>query len=164
MRNIYWIQHDESPRLAIVARPRGEDWLPDEMLAVKSSGIDILVSLLEPDEAVYLGLEQEAEFAHNAGLEFVSFPIPDRATPQNMAKFCKLISDLTDAIRAGKHVGAHCQGCIGRSTVITASVMIELGWNAVDALRVIEKARGCTVPDTEAQKRWILQFTACSQS
>lgn len=164
MTNIYWIRHAEKPRLAIVARPRGEEWLYDDLRQMKSSGIDILVSLLEPDEAINLGLAQEGELAQKAGIEFVSFPIADRTTPENRQNFCKLISDLTQALRIGKQVGVHCRGSIGRSTVLTASVLIESGWNAVEALRRIEEARGCLVPDTDAQQRWILNFTPCSQS
>jgi len=33
-----------------MARPRGGDWLQDEILALKRSGISILVSLLTPEE------------------------------------------------------------------------------------------------------------------
>jgi protein-tyrosine phosphatase len=164
MKNVYWIQHRQKPLLAIVARPRGEEWLSDDLLALKSSGIDILVSLLEPDEALNLGLGRESELAQQAGIEFISFPIADRATPENRQLFCRLISYLAEALVAGKHIGAHCRGSIGRSTVITASVLIDLGWKAADALRLIEEARGCAVPDTDAQRRWILQFARCSQS
>jgi len=164
MGNIYWIQHAETPRLAIVARPRGDERLYDELLALKASGIDILVSLLEPDEAVYLGLAEEGELAQRAGLEFVWYPITDRGTPADTQHFCELIAYLTEAIRAGRNVGAHCQGCIGRSTVTTASVMIESGWNAKDAIRLIEEARHFPVPDTAEQLRWILDFKPCSQS
>jgi protein-tyrosine phosphatase len=163
MTSVYWIQHDLQPRLAIVARPRGEDWLHDELLAMKSSGIDILVSLLEPDEAMDLGLQLESEFAQKAGIEFVSFPIADRTTPENRQSFCRLISHLAAEIRAGRHIGVHCRGSIGRATVTTAAVLMELGWSAMDALRMIEQARGCPVPDTEAQRRWILHFTPCSE-
>jgi hypothetical protein len=163
MKSIYWIQHGPKPSLAIVARPRGEDWLYGDLLAIKSSGIDILVSLLEPDEAIDLGLGREGDLAQKAGMEFVSFPIVDRTTPENRQNFCKLISRLTEALRTGKHVGVHCRGSIGRSTVIAASILIESGWNAVEALRMIEEARGCRVPDTDAQQRWILNFTPCSQ-
>src|ERR1700761_7770090 len=117
---IYWIRHDPQPRLAIVARPPGDDWLHDDLLALRSSGIDVLVSLLEPDESIDLGLHREGELAQQAGMEFVSFPIPDRTTPQNRQSFCNLISYLAAAIRAGKHVGVHCRASIGRSTVTTA--------------------------------------------
>jgi protein-tyrosine phosphatase len=164
MVNIYWIQHDPQPRLAIVARPRGEDWLYDEMLALKASGIDVLVSLLEPEEAMDLGLAREGELAEKVGLEFISFPISDRSTPENRLAFCELVSRLVEAIRAGRHVGAHCRGCIGRSTIATASVLIDAGLDAKDAIRLIEEARHFPVPDTAEQLRWILDFKPCSQS
>jgi hypothetical protein len=38
-------------RLAIVPRPRGGDWLADEVARLKAAGVDILVSMLEPAEA-----------------------------------------------------------------------------------------------------------------
>ncbi len=164
MTNIYWIQHRQKPGLAIVARPRGEEHLYDDLLALTSSDIKILVSLLERDEAIDLGLADEAEFAQRADIEFISFPIADGTTPENRLNLCGLISCLTGAINDGKHIGVHCRGSIGRSTVITASVLIELGWKAANALSIIEKARGCPVPDTEEQRRWILQFTQCSQN
>jgi len=56
-------------------------------------------------------------------------------------------------------VGAHCRGCIGRATVLIASVMIALGWDAAEALRRIERARGFAVPDTPEQLEWILNFS-----
>jgi protein-tyrosine phosphatase len=163
MTNVFWIKHSRRPHLAIVARPRGEDWLEDDLKALKASGIDILVSLLEPDEAEYLGLGKERELAENAGMEFISFPIPDHATPPDPQSFCRLIFILTEAIRDGKKVGTHCQGCIGRATMTAAAVLMELGWHANDVLPLIEVARGCSVPDTEEQRRWILHFTPCSQ-
>jgi protein-tyrosine phosphatase len=163
MTDVYWIKHDHPSRLAIVARPGEGEWLVDDLLAMKSSGVDILVSLLEAHEAVYLGLRDEGKFAHLAGMEFISFPMTDRTTPENRERFCELIQNLCEAIRAGKRVGVHCRGSIGRSTVTTASIMIESGWKAVDALRVIEEARGYPVPDTEEQRRWILQFTPSSR-
>lgn len=162
MTSVYWIQHSRNPHLAIVARPHAEAALAGDLLALKRSGIDILVSLLEEDEASILGLEEERELAEKSGLAFVSYPIPDRTTPTNRKDFCKLISYLAAAIRVGKHVGAHCRGCIGRSTVTTAAVLVELGWDAGEALAIIEDARGCPVPDTEEQRRWILQLTPCT--
>jgi protein-tyrosine phosphatase len=162
MTSVYWIPHSRKPRLAIVARPRAENRLEDDLLRLKSEGIDILVSLLEEDEAIDLGLAQERRLAEKSGLEFLSYPIPDRTTPADRKDFCKLISYLADAIRARRHVGVHCRGSIGRSTVTTAAVLVELGLAASQALPIIELARGCTVPDTEEQRRWILLLTPCA--
>ena len=65
---------------------------------------------------------------------------------------------LVDTVRMGKHVGVHCRGSIGRSTVTTAAVLIQLGLTPADTLEMIEEARGCYVPDTREQLTWILSF------
>jgi protein-tyrosine phosphatase len=155
MTDIYWIRHDDEPHLAIVARPRGEDWLEDDLAKLKRGGIDILVSLLQEPEAIDLGLHSEGQLAEQCGMEFISYPIPDRETPGDPASFRQLITRLTNAIRSGKRVGAHCRASIGRSTVVTAAVLVELGIRPNDALVLIRIARGYPVPDTIEQQEWI---------
>lgn len=158
MTEIFWIGHPQQRQLAIVARPLGGDWLADELASVKAAGIDVLVSFLNPDEAAELGLEDERVVAEEQGLEFISFPIPDREVPRNLASFRELVRRLADDVRRGKRVGAHCRGCIGRSTVLIASVMIALGADPERALWQIERARGFAVPDTPEQLEWLLNF------
>jgi len=158
MKDIYWIRHAEPLRLAIVTRPRGDKWLEQDLANLKRGGIDVLVSLLMPDEAADLGLAAEGELARKAGIDFISYPIPDRTTPVVSEGFGMLISRLAEAVRDGQHVGAHCRGCIGRATVTTAAILIQLGAKPADALALIEEARGCPVPDTPEQLNWILRF------
>ena len=158
MKDIYWIQHHEPPRLAIVARPRGGDWLGADLANLKRGGIDILISLLEPQEACYLGLQNEGKTAERAGIEFISYPIPDRTTPGEEAGFRRLIARLADLVKAGKRIGAHCRGCIGRATLMVAALLIQLGVKPAEALALVEQARGCTVPDTAEQLDWIHNF------
>ena len=57
--------------------------------------------------------------------------------------------------RARLHVRRQC---IGRATVTTAAVPIQLGVKPGNALTMIEEARGCMVPDTPEQRSWILRF------
>ena len=158
MKNIYWIRHAGLSRLAIVARPRGDDWLDDDLRALKRDGIDIVLSALTRPEAEELGLEKESERAGAVGLDFISYPIPDGETPQDLSSFRKLISQLVNAIQAGKGVGVHCRGCIGRSTIVAASVLMELGFTAQRALDMIEQSRECMVPDTVEQRDWIQRY------
>lgn len=158
MKEIYRIEEGPSSRLAIVARPRGGDSLREELIALKAGGIDVLVSLLEQAEAEELGLSEEAALAEQAGMQFISWPIPDRHTPGDLAGFQRLVSELCDRVQSGQTVGAHCQGCIGRSTVLVAAVMMTLGAEPEAALQAIERARGCIVPDTPEQREWIHSF------
>ena len=160
MKSVWWISEGQNPRVAIVARPRGDDWLEDDLAGLRHAGIDVLVSLLRDDEAEELGLAEEGAIARRVGMRFISYPVPDRCTPQDEAGFGRLVAELADLVKAGRRVGAHCRGCIGRSTVLTASMLIALGMDAEEALLRIEAARECYVPDTQAQRDWILRFQA----
>jgi protein-tyrosine phosphatase len=158
--NVFWIEGEPSARLAIVLRPRPEDWLEDDLRLYANSGFDALVSLLEPDEAASLGLSLEGTLASRVGMEFLNYPIPDVHVPPNTASFRALVSGLADRLRAGRSVGAHCRGSIGRSTVTAACTLIHLGWKPEAAIEAIRKARGCDVPDTDEQRKWILKYSA----
>ncbi|MBV8115788.1 MAG: dual specificity protein phosphatase family protein [Silvibacterium sp.] len=158
MKDIYWIRHDDLRRLAIVARPRGDDWLEDDLANLKRGGIDVLISLLTPDEAADLGLRDEAVLAESIGLQFISYPISDRTTPTYEESFRRLAMQLAQLAKAGKRIGAHCCGCIGRSTVLIAAILIQVGIEPAEAIGLIEHARGCVVPDTPEQLQWILNF------
>ena len=158
MDEIYWIEHDKPPRLAIVARPRGDEWLERDLSRLKNGGIDVVVSMLEPQEAVYLGLRDEADAAAHVGLEFISYPIQDCTTPDDKDSFRCLVARLVDSAHTGRRIGAHCRGCIGRSTVVMAAVLIQLGIKPAEAVALIREARGCVVPDTPEQLKWILAF------
>ena len=157
---IFWI--DENPRsgLAIVARPLGTEWLKNEMLALKHGGIDTLVSLLEPREAEWLGLENERVEAEKAGLVFLNFPITDTRVPSKVMRFRAFVSDLAARLCNGEHIGVHCRGSIGRATVTAACTLIHLGWKPAAALAAVEATRGCPVPDTEEQRVWIMAYEA----
>ena len=156
MTEIYWIGGRR--QIAIVARPRGGEWLRDDLTSLKTGGIDVLVSFLQPHEEAELGLQDERRVAGEVGLDFIAFPIPDRQVPPDLASFRRFVEKLAQRVRQGDRLGVHCRGCIGRSTVLLAAVMITLGVKPEDALRQIERARGLSVPDTAEQLEWILNY------
>jgi protein-tyrosine phosphatase len=158
MKDIFWIRHEDEPRLAIVSRPRGGDWLKNDLLKLRQYGIDVLVSMLTSEESEELDLADERLVAEGVGLTFQSFPIPDRAVPEDTEAFRAFIHGLANDVRAGKRIGVHCRMCIGRSTLTAASTLRDLGWSGTGALSLVEDARGCSVPDTSEQRRWIVTF------
>lgn len=56
---LFWVPLDCAGRLAISARPRGHDWLADEVTGWKRAGVTLVVSMLTPDEEADLGLTHE---------------------------------------------------------------------------------------------------------
>jgi len=96
----YWIKIDTPARLAIAPRPRGGDWLEDDLHALRREGVDILVSLLTTEEATELALDDEGAACARAGIEFRNFPIPDRHVPQSTQAFREFIGSLHQERRA----------------------------------------------------------------
>jgi protein-tyrosine phosphatase len=147
-------------RLMILARPRGDDWLPIDIQLWKSMGIDTVVSLLESEEIQDLRLTQESELVQNAGMQFIEFPIADRGLPESSLGFASLIQRLSDGINAGKSVGVHCRQGIGRSAVVAAAILLSTGMDLNAALETIKQNRGSVVPETEAQRAWLANHSS----
>jgi len=150
---LYWIDTATAPRLAIMARPRAGDWLEDEVAHWKRSGVAIVISLLERDEVEELGLEREATLCEENGIDFLSFPIPDRGLPDNADLAMRFVAEVA---AKEKPIAIHCRAGIGRSSVMAAAILVAKGIPPATALSAIAKARGLPIPDTDAQRDWVL--------
>src|SRR5262249_33930762 len=91
---LFWIAGAPAGRLAVLPRPRGGDWLEDEVRSLRGSGVDVLVSLLTREEVGELGLADEAGCCAACGIGFVSFPFPDRGVPASSADALALVRRL----------------------------------------------------------------------
>ena len=151
----YWIEAPGVPRLATMARPRAGDWLEDEVAHWARSGFGMVVSLLAPDEIDDLQLGMEAALCRRNGIEYRSFPIPDRGVPDDVGAARCFAAEIAET---GKAIAIHCRAGIGRASIIAALVLIWRGMGAEAALHAIEKARGLPIPDTEEQRAWVLTF------
>ena len=149
---VFWTQENFPGRIALVPRPRGDDWLEDEALAWKKSGLDVIVSMLESDEIESFGLAREAEFCQSNGIEFFSFPVADRSVPVLDEQFFLLLEKLKMLLLQGKSIGIHCRQSIGRAPLLAAFLMISFGIEPEEAFRQLSLARGLQVPETNEQK------------
>jgi protein-tyrosine phosphatase len=145
-------------RLAIVPRPRGGDWLEDEVRAWREAGLDVVVSLLTTDEIADLDLDQEANYCEAHDLQFLQFPIPDLGVPSSREAGLDLLGKLDKALAAGKGVGLHCRQGIGRSGLIAASLLVLSGLDPQMAFQRVSTARGFPVPETSEQRDWVIEF------
>jgi protein-tyrosine phosphatase len=145
-------------RLAIMPRPRGGDWLEEEIQSWRRSGIDVVVSLLMPDEVTDLDLVAERDLCRANGVEFVSFPITDRGVPTSMEAFSDLLSVVAGQLASGKNIAVHCRQGIGRAALVAIGLLILSGVEAKVAIARVGSARGCGVPETPGQRRWIEDY------
>jgi len=156
---IYWIDSPKPKSLAIVSRPRGGDWLEDEILALRRGGIDIVVSLLTAPEQEELGLIQESSACEKTGIRYLNFPINDRSVPSSHRDFAAFLDQFTEAIARGNAIGVHCRASIGRASLLNAALLCRQGLSPAKVFELLSEARGLKVPDTEEQIKWIEQFT-----
>jgi protein-tyrosine phosphatase len=134
--------------------------LGEETTAWREAGIDVVVSLLEPDEEAQLVLEGEAAAAAASGVDFRPFPIPDRGVPASRESVAELASEIVETLDTGRNVAVHCRQGIGRSGLIVGGVLVAAGKDPTTALKTIEESRGLEVPETEEQRRWLTNFAS----
>lgn len=139
---LYSIQGLPAGQDSIMARPRGGDWLLDEVKALREAGVDVLVSLLTPDEVMELNLTEESEYCSHQEVIFLSFPIPDFSAPPFSASTFTFLGQLCIHLSGGKHVVLHCRQGIGRSSLMAASVLVLTGVSPNQAFEQLSAARG----------------------
>jgi protein-tyrosine phosphatase len=144
--------------LAIVSRPRGDDWLRDEVRTWNNGGLDVIVSLLTKEEEAEFGLSAEKTICEEQGLQFFSLPIADLGVPSSRADTLELLSRIEQLLGGGKSVGIHCRQGIGRSGIMAIGLLLMFGVDAAKAFEIVSRARGLPVPETQEQRDWILEF------
>lgn len=157
---LFWIPGPWAGKLALAMRPRGGDWLTDEAAGWRRVGLDIVVSLLENREAEQLQLSHEGEAAAANGVEFISFPIPDRGVPSSTQAVDSLVARLISILNGKKNVAMHCRQGIGRSGLMAAATLMSSGMRAAQAVEVVGKARGVPIPETPEQLEWLRRLEA----
>jgi protein-tyrosine phosphatase len=156
--DLFWIPTDTPGRLAIVGRPRGNDWLDDEVRNWKQLGLTDDVSLLEEEEEVELGLSGESVACSTHEIGFHSLPVPDRGVPADETLFRETVESIVERLLAGASIGIHCRQGIGRSGLFAVAVLMHLGANASSAIRVVTAARGRPIPETPEQTDWLQRY------
>jgi len=138
-----------------MARPRGGDWLEEEIIHLKRQNVGVVVSLLERSEIYELGLQKEAELCSRHQMEYLNFPIPDRSIPSNDAEAQRFINLLIDRVDKASTVVIHCRMGIGRSSIIAGKILLHAGYRTSEVVPHISKVRGLSVPDTDEQIAWL---------
>jgi len=155
---LHWVGGPWPGKLAVSARPRGGDWLEDEIGGWKRLGVRSVLSLLTPDEERDLELRGEGSEVKNQGLEYSSLPIPDRGTPPSETKLAEALEKANRTLSAGRNVLVHCRQGVGRSGLVAACLLIKNGMSSGAAIDAVSVARGIAIPETEEQRDWIERY------
>jgi protein-tyrosine phosphatase len=152
---LHWVDGPWPGKLAVSSRPRGGDWLSDELSGWKSEGLEAVLSLLTSLEEKDLDLVQEEHQTHAAGMKFLSLPIPDRQVPGSETELTAILEQMDSILSAGKNLVVHCRQGIGRTGLVAACLLITKGITPDVAIKRVSAARGLEVPETIEQRDWI---------
>jgi protein-tyrosine phosphatase len=152
---LYWLDESWPGKLAVGPRPRGGDWLRDDVAKWKRADIDTVLSLLTSEEERDLQLGGEAGEVRAQGMDFTSLPIEDRQVPRSETNLTEALDGVARALWNGKNVLVHCRQGVGRSGLVAACLLVKKGMSPGAAINSVSAARGVPVPETTEQRDWI---------
>jgi protein-tyrosine phosphatase len=133
-------------------------WLTDELAVgacfpiehalhlASAHGIRAVVDLREEDR------DDEARL-RDAGIELLHLPTPD-LEPASMAMLDEGVGWVRERIDRGNKVLIHCQHGIGRSPLLALCVMVDQGWEPLDALAHAKDRRSVVSPSHSQYLGW----------
>ena len=149
---------------ALRAQSEAQDWQPDlhwltDSLAVggcfpmeramhlaQTHGIRAIVDLRSEDRD-----DQQSLTA--AGIDFLHLPTPD-LEPATPAMLDAGVAFVRQHLDCGEKVLIHCQHGIGRSPLLALCVLVELGWEPLDALALAKDKRTAVSPSRLQYEGW----------
>jgi protein-tyrosine phosphatase len=75
--------------------------------------------------------------------------------PTSVAQTAQLVDHVVSRLHAQRGVAIHCRAGIGRSSLIAACVLCQLGFPIDEVFARLTVARRVTVPDTPTQAQWL---------
>ncbi|MCP4876650.1 MAG: hypothetical protein GY896_14420 [Gammaproteobacteria bacterium] len=142
--------------LAIMARPSLEEGAAASVINIARLGINLVVSLLEPNEARTLELDGEREQVKAEAMDFISFPIADMGLPSSVPDFAQLTRMLFQQVNGGVNTLIHCHAGIGRSGLLASGILLHCDMDVGQAFAHVSKMRGIRVPETLEQTDWLM--------
>ena len=157
---LHWVEGPWPGKLALGARPRGGEWLGDEIASWHNAGVDTVFSMLTAEEEEELDIAAEAAHAKAHGMRFLSFPILDRQVPESEDQLTQALEKLEAELAMGRNVVMHCRQGIGRTGLVAACLLLTKGLDPKTAVQRLSVARGVPIPETPEQRRWIDHYAS----
>jgi ADP-ribosyl-[dinitrogen reductase] hydrolase len=139
-----------------------------DLCRIKAWGAVAVVSVLEEHEMGWLQVPHLGEEIERHGMEWLLLPVKDGNVPDEGAEH--IWSERGPRIRAmvedGRRVLFHCRAGRGRSGMMAARTLIELGWGADAAIAEVRRVRQGAIerPGQEAAVRSWGGVTTMSKS
>jgi hypothetical protein len=126
---------------------RWERDLVSDLEVVRAWKPDLVIALLEDHEFPLLGIARFRQDVATSGIPWVFAPIVDGSIPS--AEFeetwRELGPDVRSILRGGGRVLIHCRAGLGRTGLLAATLLVELGASPQMAIAAVRRARPGTI-------------------
>ncbi|MGN6057112.1 MAG: protein-tyrosine phosphatase family protein [Sphingomicrobium sp.] len=119
-------------------------------------GIRAVVDLREEDC-------DDPERLRAAGIDFLHLPTPD-LEPATMAMLVRGVEFVRGRVNEGRRVLIHCQHGVGRSALLGLCVLVDEGWEPLDALAHAKDCREAVSPSRSQYDGWVAWLEARGKS
>ena len=156
------VKEEEDDPVTGDAPPQGEEWdfhWLTEQLAVGACFPCDEANRLAGDHGVGAVIDLRAEDCddeqqlRDAGIDFLHLPTPDQMSP-SAAVLDQGVKFARDQIARGNRVLIHCQGGIGRSALLALCVLVDLGFEPLEALAHAKNVRWAVSPSYDQYCGW----------
>ncbi|MCC7411267.1 MAG: cyclin-dependent kinase inhibitor 3 family protein [Gammaproteobacteria bacterium] len=138
------------------------EWYRDldaDLLAIRTWGARLVVTLLEENELEFFGVGALPERLYALGIEWLHLPIEDMCAPD--ARFERAWQSagpqIHAALAAGERILLHCLAGLGRTGTIAARLLVEAGVDARTAVDAVRAARPGAI-QTRGQLDYVLRL------
>ena len=127
-----------------------------DLQAIQAWGAQALVNLMEEHEYALLKVPDYMEKVRSCPMKYFHLPIVDVHPPDK--RFFDLWESAGPKLRQilldGGKILIHCRGGLGRTGMVAAQLLVELGMPHKDAIRAVRAARHGTI-ETRDQERYV---------
>jgi protein-tyrosine phosphatase len=170
----YLIDHVETPsggRIGLTPCPGSarfpsgrESWQRDldaDFDVIGAWGAAAVVTLVQASELTRPALDDLRSHAEHRGMTWHHLPIRDGGVPADEfeARWKDVGGALRGLLSGRRDVLVHCMGGLGRSGMIAARLLVELGEDPGAAMRRVRAARPGAI-ENAAQEAWVLACRA----
>jgi protein-tyrosine phosphatase len=148
-------KHDRHVLTGVWARD-----LEADLLAIRDWGATSLVTLIEEHEFELLKVSDLGARAKGMGLDWHHLPIRDVSVPDERFEggWKKSGPLLLARLHKGERIVVHCRGGLGRSGLVAARMLVEMGIAPRDAINRVRAARRGAI-ETSEQESYVLLRT-----
>lgn len=151
-------------RLYLHAMPGRHEPLASFVSGAQQANLDAVVCLATESEVRNKSPEYfDARTRQMLPFATKNFPIEDFGVPrsEDQPAFQEFIKELAAELRAGKALLIHCRMGIGRTGTVATCVLVELGLESAEALRIVKSAG--SHPEVPEQRDLIAWYSSRSR-